>query len=76
MIDGNEIGQEFTNSFMSIIFDQVVNIQESIFPPPSLSTLLADLGGCLGLWLGVGIVQLCINGLNLIKFLKEAIKMF
>ena len=80
MFDDNELDQEeFTDynitNFINIMFDQVVNIQESIFLPPSLTTLLADLGGCLGLWLGVGIVQLCIHGLNLIKIMQEGIKM-
>ena len=45
-------------SKVDLTFDQTVTISESYYPSPSLTVLLADMGGSLGLWLGVGIIQL------------------
>ncbi len=41
--------------------DPLVEITESYFPDFSLSGFLADCGGSLGLWMGLGAVQLISN---------------
>ena len=47
-----------SNSKLSFVIDQKVRTIESYNPPFSLPTFIADLGGSLGLWLGVGVVQI------------------
>ena len=62
------------SSYFDITFDQTVRVTESFYPPPSLSTLCADLGGSLGLWLGLGMLQLCITGIEFLKTIKSYIR--
>ena len=52
-------------STLDITLDQLVTVKESRFPKISLSKLLSDLGGSLGLWLGMGIIQICVIVVNL-----------
>ena len=52
-------------SVLSFTLNQVVMVTESYIPQFSLSNFLAELGGSLGLWLGVGAVQLLISGAQL-----------
>ena len=40
------------------MFDKKVTINEYYVPKFSISTFVANLGGSLGLWLGVGAVQI------------------
>ena len=54
-----------------ITFDQTVTITESFYPSLSFTKLFADLGGSLGLWLGVGIIQLISYLLQFISYLKN-----
>ena len=56
---------------VDLTFDQTVTITESHYPPPSFTRLLVDLGGSLGLWLGVGIVQLFLHVFSLLKILRS-----
>ena len=56
---------------VDLTFDQTVTITESYYPPPSFTRLLVDLGGSLGLWLGVGIVQLFLHVFSLLKILRS-----
>ena len=56
----NEIRKDKNNSVLDITFDQEVTITESYYAKVSFSKLFADLGGALGIWLGVGIIQMCI----------------
>ena len=45
--------------------------EESFIPPFSVATFFADLGGSLGLWLGVGASQLLTSGVTLLKWVRE-----
>ena len=51
------------------MIDQNVGVTEFFIPDFSVSTFFASLGGSLGLWLGVGAVQLCANVASLITHL-------
>lgn len=53
------------NSMIVLTMNQEVTIYESFIPEFSISTFFADLGGSLGLWLGVGAVQLLSSGLGM-----------
>ena len=61
-------------SLISFYFNEETTITESYIPGFSLATYFADLGGSLGLWLGVGAVQLLGYGLSLISLSKKLIK--
>ena len=52
-------------STVDITLDQVVTVTESRYPKLSFTKLLSDLGGSLGLWLGMGIIQICVMIVNL-----------
>ena len=46
-------------TIIDLTFDQTVTFTEVFFPSPSVTAFLTELGGSLGLWLGVGVIQLC-----------------
>ena len=48
------------------MINQQVEVTESYIPEFSVSTFLAGLGGSVGLWLGVGVVQLLNLGVALL----------
>ena len=54
----------------SFSINQEVDVTESYIPEFSVSVFLAELGGSLGLWLGVGVVQLLNIGFGLLKSIK------
>ena len=56
-------------SYLDITLDQEVTVVESRFPEMSFTKLFSDLGGSLGLWLGMGIIQICVLVVNM-AFLK------
>ena len=44
---------------ISLTLEQTLQITESFYPEFSLVRFFTDIGGSLGLWLGVGAVQFC-----------------
>ena len=50
--------------------DPLVETTESYFPEFSLSGFLADCGGSLGLWMGLGAVQLISSAVDFLTMLK------
>ena len=70
------LGEE-TNSKYSVIeiaVDQRVATTEYYFPQFNLVDFFASLGGSLGLWLGVGIMQIGVYGTEFIDKLKANCK--
>ena len=53
---------------IELSLSQEVTITESFIPPFSLISFTADIGGSLGLWLGVGAVQLIGVGVGILDW--------
>ena len=47
-----------------------VTVTESYIPELTFSTFIADLGGSLGLWLGVGAVQIMSSMVTVFNWIK------
>ena len=47
--------------------DKTVTITETRFPQLDMAKLFAELGGSLGLWLGLGVIQMISFGLTLLE---------
>ena len=56
----------YAYSVLDITMDQVVTVTESNYPKVSFTKFFSDIGGSLGLWLGMGIIQLCVIAVNLL----------
>ena len=66
-MDHYKIDHTGTGFYLSI--NQEVEVTEHYIPEFSVSTFLAGLGGSLGLWLGVGAVQLLSMGVGLLNWI-------
>ena len=61
-------------SMIDITFRQRVTITRSFYPSINYSLLLPNIGGTLGLWLGVGVVQLYSHTIDILAFLIMCFK--
>ena len=68
----NEKSDPTSTSTFDVTLDQVVTVTESRYPKMSFSKFLSDLGGSLGLWLGVGIIQIFVLLVNLVSKLRKS----
>ena len=65
-----EKNQYSSYSIISFTINQEILTEESFVPTFSVSSFFADLGGSLGLWLGVGAVQLLTSGVTLVTWVR------
>ena len=54
-------------------FDDTVKITEYKYASLNFTKLCAEIGGALGLWLGLGIIQLFQEGLGLVRKVQHVI---
>ena len=58
-------------STLDITFKQSVTVTEYFYPQFSFSDFLSSMGGALGLWLGLGVLQLTTNIVTLATWMKS-----
>ena len=58
-------------STLDITIKQSVTVTEYFFPEFSVSLFLSSMGGALGLWLGLGVLQLATNIVTLATWIKS-----
>ena len=58
-------------SLVKLTFQDEVIITKSEFAPLSISELFSTLGGVIGLWLGVGMLQIVDHGMILAKLCSQ-----
>ena len=61
-------------SMFDLTFEQDVEVLEYFYPEFSISTFLSNLGGTLGLWLGVGVLQVGGYGALLLGHFKSPVE--
>ena len=60
---------QYSSFFLT--FDKTVTITEWRFPRVDVAKLFADLGGTLGLWLGLGVIQIINFGMDLLSVFRN-----
>ena len=58
-------------SSLDITFKQSITVKEYFYPQFSIPDFLSSMGGALGLWLGLGVLQLVTNVVNLASWIKS-----
>ena len=58
-------------SVMNFFFEQDVSVTEYFFPDFSYSAFLSNMGGAMGLWLGLGVLQLTTTIATMLKWIKS-----
>ena len=62
------------NTKIGLKFDEMVTVTESFFPPASIPNFMAEIGGILGLWLGVGTLQIFLYAIKCLDFTKAFVE--
>ena len=57
-------------SMIDLSYDPLVTITESFYPSVTLSSMMSNFGGVLGLWLGLGLSQIFQISFKISKFMK------
>ena len=73
-ISGFKVGQEtlsYNFSFIVLSFDDTVEVTEYRYAGLNFPKLCAEIGGALGLWLGLGIIQLFHEAFGMVRRLQQ-----
>ena len=73
-VTGFKINQEtwaFPHTQLSFSIDDTIEVTEYRYADLNFPKLCAEIGGALGLWLGMGIIQVFQEGLGLVRRLQE-----
>ena len=57
-----------------LTLDQIVTVTESFYPSFSLLEFLTMMGGAVGLWLGMGVVQMVHLGAAWVTWIRSSMK--
>ena len=74
---GSLISRRFRSrnySTIDLTFDSAVSMKESFFAPLSMTELFSQLGGALGLWLGLGVMQIVEKASNFEEIISAVLK--
>ena len=63
-----------STSAFALYINPEVTVTESYIPDFYFPSFIAELGGSLGLWLGVGAVQIISSGVAFVNWIKWGIK--
>ena len=66
---------DFSLTAFVITINQDVKITEYFYPSFSFSQFLSDFGGCLGLWLGLGTLQIVTHATEIFTVIKNKLIM-
>ena len=61
-------------SYIDIAPSQLVQVSRTDFLSPTLSAIVSDFGGAMGIWLGMGVTQLIHLGLDLVTLVVERLR--
>ena len=61
----------FTNTQFTLSIDDTVEVTEYRYFGLDFAKICAEIGGALGLWLGLGIIQLIHEALGVVRRLKQ-----
>ena len=64
-------GRKRNETKIQMTFDQTVTVTESFYAGISPTRIFSDLGGSLGLWLGLGAIQLCQNAIEYLSLILK-----
>ena len=66
---------DFPRTVFVITINQDVQITEYFYPSFSFSKFLSDFGGCVGLWLGLGTLQIATHAMEILTATKNKLLM-
>ena len=68
------LAKSWNATWFDFTFDQTVTVTRSFYPDLSWTKFFSEVGGSLGLWLGLGVLQMFLNVFESLKRFQEFVK--